>query len=595
MTPSYAHDYLSLDTLICTTDVWHDPLICGNYVCVTWPSTHVWHGPLHMCDTTHAWPTLHLCGVTYSLGVTTCVWHAPLHMCVTWPTHDPLYICVMWHDPLIGGHYICVTWPSTYVSRDPLQMCNMTHHIYVTWPTTYVWHDPLMTHSTYVWHRPTTYVWYDLHIFDMTHIFVIWRTHMHYMAHSHAPHVIHMHHTSFACTTPLPAYMCDVTHWYMWHDSSLCATWLILMCDMTHSHMQCNTLCLCDRYCAGTWLIHMCDMTRAYVWHDSFWCVTRRIDICRNNALCLFSLLLTQPDTLCITGMVLRHDSFIRATWLIHMCDVTHFYVRQDLFAHAIRCSLSHAMRYSLSVWQVWCRDMTHSYLWCASLLCGTWLNHICKTKQYSLSAWQVRCRDMTHSYVQHGPSTCTCVTWLIHMCNGTRIRAVTHSHVWHIRHRCGVWQEIVYFVQHDSFTCASWHKDTCETWHRSFAGQEASVCIVLWHDSFISVAWLIHMCGMTHSYVWHDSFICVAWLIHMCGMTHSYVCHDSFIRVAWLIHMCAMADIRVRHNTFICVPWLIHMCAMTHSHVWDITQEWRWAKSSRRSRTIPNMSLCAR
>jgi len=33
-------------------------------------------------------------------------------------------------------------------------------------------------------------------------------------------------------------------------------------------------------------------------------------------------------------------------------------------------------------------------------------------------------------------------------------------------------------------------------------------------------------MCDMFASYthVWHDSFICVTWLIHMCDMTHSYV-----------------------------------------------------------------------
>jgi len=49
-----------------------------------------------------------------------------------------------------------------------------------------------------------------------------------------------------------------------------------------------------------------------------------------------------------------------------------------------------------------------------------------------------------------------------------------------------------------------------------------------VWHDSFIFVTWLIHMCGMTHSYVWHDSFICVTWLIHTGDMTHSYVWHDS-------------------------------------------------------------------
>jgi len=38
----------------------------------------------------------------------------------------------------------------------------------------------------------------------------------------------------------------------------------------------------------------------------------------------------------------------------------------------------------------------------------------------------------------------------------------------------------------------------------------------------------------MTHSYVWHDSFICVTWLIHMCDVTHSYVWHDSFTYVTY-------------------------------------------------------------
>ena len=70
-----------------------------------------------------------------------------------------------------------------------------------------------------------------------------------------------------------------------------------------------------------------------------------------------------------------------------------------------------------------------------------------------------------------------------------------------------------------------------------------------VWHDSFICVTWLIHMCDMTHSYVWHDSF-----------MTHSYVWHDSFICVTWLIHMCDMTH-----------SWLIRMCdiKMTYSYVW--------------------------
>jgi len=116
-----------------------------------------------------------------------------------------------------------------------------------------------------------------------------------------------------------------------------------------------------------------------------------------------------------------------------------------------------------------------------------------------------------------------------------------------------------------------------------------------VWHDSFMCVTWLIHMCDMTHSYVWHDSFICVAWLTLMCDMTHpstcarSYVWRDSFIRVTRLIHirditrsyvwhdsstsMCSvisdMTHSHTWHASFVYVTWPIHMCDTTHSHAW--------------------------
>jgi len=99
-----------------------------------------------------------------------------------------------------------------------------------------------------------------------------------------------------------------------------------------------------------------------------------------------------------------------------------------------------------------------------------------------------------------------------------------------------------------------------------------------VWHDSYICITWLIHLCGMTHSYVWHNSFICVtwlihlcdvAWLIHTCDITHSYVWHDSFICVTWLIHICDMTHSYVWHAKFICVTWLIHMCDMTHLYTY--------------------------
>jgi len=120
------------------------------------------------------------------------------------------------------------------------------------------------------------------------------------------------------------------------------------------------------------------------------------------------------------------------------------------------------------------------------------------------------------------------CVAWLVHTCD------MTHLHV------CL-----------DSDLCVISIINMCDlTWTLSY----------VWHDSFIRVTWLIHMCGLTQTYVWHDSlkcviwldsFICVTWLvqcverqqyhrhvIHTCDMTLSYVWVDSFIRVAWLTYL---------------------------------------------------------
>jgi len=74
-----------------------------------------------------------------------------------------------------------------------------------------------------------------------------------------ATHCITLHHTASHCNT---LHGSDMSQ-YAWHDSFICVTWLILMCDTTYSHAWHDSFtCL-----------NMRDMTRSYVWHDSFTCV----------------------------------------------------------------------------------------------------------------------------------------------------------------------------------------------------------------------------------------------------------------------------------------------------------------------------------
>jgi len=102
-------------------------------------------------------------------------------------------------------------------------------------------------------------------------------------------------------------------------------------------------------------VVHMCDMTHSYVRHDSFIRVTWLIHICRITHSYIY------------TSLTLL--SFICVTWLIHMCDMPHSYVRHDLFINV--ASLIHMSRTSLThftficvIWLIHMRDMTHSYVW---------------------------------------------------------------------------------------------------------------------------------------------------------------------------------------------------------------------------------------
>ena len=149
----------------------------------------------------------------------------------------------------------------------------------------------------------------------------------------------------------------------VWHDAFICVTWLIYLCDITHSHVWHGSLMCATR-------IQMSDMTHSFtcviwiylrVWHDSF------------------------------TISHMWHAAFIGATCLIHTCDMTHSHVWHDsLMAFAMLLDSSICV-----TWLIRVCDITHSAVfptWHESSSCVTWL---------------IPSRDMTHSSVWHDVFTC--------------------------------------------------------------------------------------------------------------------------------------------------------------------------------------------
>jgi len=174
-----------------------------------------------------------------------------------------------------------------------------------------------------------------------------------------------------------------MTHSYVWHDSSICVTWLIHMFDMTHSYD--SSICV-------TWLIHMFDMTHSYVWHDSFICVT----------------------------------------WRIHMCDMIQSYVWLDSFI---------CVPWLFHTW-----DKAYTYVWRDSFICVMWLIYMCDDSSIRV-IWLIRTHDMLSRVLKRGGGAHVTVmthAWMSHVTHTNesrhtyervRWRTQRHTHEWVMAH----------------------------------------------------------------------------------------------------------------------------------------------------------------
>jgi len=190
--------------------------------------------------------------------------------CVAWLIHIlTLFICIcdethlcVWH--VYGGSFIFMTWLIHWL------VCGMTH--------SYLWHDAFICVTRLI------------HACDM----VCGMTHSYY-------------------DRTWLVYMCDKTHscvWHgVWHDSFIFMTWLIHMCDAT-SHVKCHTYeswHLTWDVASHMWMSHVIK----YEWVMSYSYLSQ-----------IFKCVIWRLMSNVMSHM--WHDSRICATWLLHMCDITH-------------------------------------------------------------------------------------------------------------------------------------------------------------------------------------------------------------------------------------------------------------------------------
>jgi len=135
----------------------------------------------------------------------------------------------------------------------------------------------------------------------------------------------YVHYDSF--TYVLIICMCDMTHWYVWHDSFICVlmcvTWLIYMCPY-HSYVRHNSF--------KKWMNYVAHMNDHVMGGSSYEWVTSHMWIIHNEwVVCKMTHSYVSLLSICAIRLIhsyVQHCSSTCGTWLIHMWDITHSYVR---------------------------------------------------------------------------------------------------------------------------------------------------------------------------------------------------------------------------------------------------------------------------
>ena len=245
-----------------------------------------------------------------------------------------------------------------------------------------------------------------------------------------------------------------------------------------------------------------------HIWH-TWVCNVNHVMSCQINdtrhdshytLMCVICVWYGGRDSLCVMGIIHLNDTcMLRITYYTHECVM---WIMAWFTLHTHVC-------HTCLIWGTW-------FIVCNGYHPSEWYTYV----TYHPYDWHGYVMSCECAYVRVGVCVwvCVCVCVCVRVCVCLCVcmcEVIIGKWWWDILHMHHFMSHFDDSSKHDAFVRVTYFVLACDSFIR-----------VTWLGH-VCVAWLIHTCDMTPSYVWHDSFICVTRLGHTLSrvwMSHVYI-----------------------------------------------------------------------
>ena len=304
---------------------------------------------------------------------------------------------------------------------------------------------------------------------------------------------------------------------------------------MTHSYVR------HDSFTCATWLIHMCDVTPSRVWHDPL-----TLSLAETGAPSLAYG--SSMHGVCVISTCVTCFTFTCATWLMQICDMTHWQVWRYSFTcvtwlihsltHSLTHSIWHLQRQALILWHIdhqctVCVTFRHEPCIHGWVMSHTSIHGVCHflpgtmhrskwVMSHTWIHWCMVCVNSCHwqelnmlwqelNMVWHGVWDTQTSVSLMHMVCVNSCQALPyHTYEWAMTQ---MWMSHVTHVLTSHITQMN---ESCHTYE--------------WIMSHIWMSHVTHMNESCHTYEWVMSHI---WMSHVTDMNESYHTYDGCVSLS--------------------------------------------------------------